>query len=274
MEICINGKFFPSRRAKVSVLDHGFLYGDGVYDTLRTYEGRFLDPGLHLARIRQSASGLGIKIPWSDKQLSGWLQQMVQQNGLGNARVRLTITRGLNGFDFTTSKNPTLVITAERLRPDPALYKKGVKVITVNYQRPFPELKTIGLTVMILAHRLMALKKAYEAILIDDAGYVREGTVTNVFMVKNGRLFTPATKILKGITRQRVVKLAAKIGLPLAARDFRMTELTKADEIFLTSTVREIIPVTALNGKKVGKGVPGPVTAKIMQWHRRAIRGL
>ena len=268
MKICINGTFVDEKKAKISALDNGFLYGDGIYDTMRTYNGKILELDLHLKRIKKSTEKIGIKCPWSLKEIEQWINTLCAVNRLETARVRVTITRGDNGFDFLSSKKPLLVITSEKLVIDPKVYSKGVNAETIQLERILPEIKTVGLTAMLVAYRQILPKKIYEAILVDDKGFVLEGASTNVFFVKNGRVYTPAKKMLPGLTRARVMALVKEMKLPMKIGNFKVNELMKAEEIFLTNRPREIIPVVCLNGKKVGNGRVGSYTKKIMEAYR------
>jgi len=179
----------------------------------------------------------------------------------------------VNGFDFNTCKNPTLMIHSENLKIKPEVYKNGVAVVTMKLQRILPEIKTIGLTHMIQAYRAFDLKKVAEAIIIDKKNFVKEGASTNVFVVVGGAIWTPKSGILVGTTRNRVIDLAQKNGFKVAVKDFKADKLCAADEIFLTNRPREIIPVTKLDGKKVGSGKVGKFTQKLMQAYREYVEG-
>lgn len=264
MFVCLNGKFLKAREAKISIFDHGFLYGDGVYETLRTYGGKVWQQEEHLKRLEQSAQSLGICLPVLRGVLGEWILKLVKKNGFGESRIRITFTRGANGFDFLTSQKPTLLIQAEELQPQPALvYKNGVKVVTVRLQRVAPEMKSISLLPMVLAQQTMKAARAYESLLVDSQGFVREGTITNLFLVKNNVLFTPKSNILKGTTRSFVLRLARANGLRVQIADFTVRKLKNADELFLTNAVRGIIPVKQLDGHIYGK--PGPVTKHLIR---------
>ncbi len=268
MTICLNGQFLSDAEAKISVLDNGFLYGDGFYDTMRTYDGSILELELHLDRIEKSAKLTGIPLPCSRTQLREWIQETIRLNGFAAARVRVTLTRGVNGFDFLTCKTPTLVITCEALVVNPSDYTQGVSAYTMKLKRVFPEIKTLGLTVMMLAYRDILPKKGYEALLVDDSNCVREGASTNLFLVKDGVLKTPKDNMLPGLTRARVIELARAEGLTVVEGDVAVAELAEADEVFLTNRPREIIPVVMIDEKKVGEGQIGPVTTRVMKMYQ------
>ena len=264
MYIFLNGKFIKKRVAKISVLDNGVLYGDGFYDTMRTYDGKILELDLHVERIFHSAKILGINIPYTAKKIKYLLNKTISLNRLKTGRVRITVTRGENGFNFLTCKKPTIFIVAERLVVDSSIYKLGVNSFTLHLDRSLPEIKMIGITSMIMAYRKIFPKGAYEAILLDKDGYVREGASTNVFAVFKNYVLTPKNKILKGLTRDRAIKILRGNGIKVVEKDFKKDKLLRADEIFLTNQPREIIPVVKLDGLKIGSGKVGDITKKVM----------
>jgi len=257
-------------------MDNGFLYGDGVYETMRGYSGIVLDFDSHMERLKKSAKNLGIKIPWPIPKLKKWIKKTVDLNKAKSSRIRLTISRGPNGIDFITCKNPTLVISCEKLKTNREIYKKGVSVTTIETQRTLPTAKTIGLTHVIMAYRAIKPKNIFEAIIIDKKDFVKEGMATNIFMVKLGKIITPKTGILMGTTRKRIIELAKKTGLKVIIKDFKIGELAHAEEIFITNQLKEVVPVVILNGKKVGieknKGKVGETTKKIMAAYQNFIK--
>lgn len=271
MFVCINGKFVKKAEAKISVFDNGFMYGDGIYETLRIYDGVIFELKEHLARLKKSAEITGLEIVWPDTKIEGWANKLVKLNK-GLNRMRITLSRGENGLNFTSCKNPTLVIHCEKLKIDPEIYKKGVSAVTFKVERIRPEAKTLGLTHLILSQRFILQKKAQEAIMIDEKDFVREGPSTNVFTVKKGVIHTPAKHILIGTTRNIILELAKVNNLKIVVKDFKIEELEDAEEIFLTNKIKEIIPVTKLNGKKVGLGKVGEYTKKISQLYQGYIK--
>ncbi|MCX6780068.1 MAG: aminotransferase class IV [Candidatus Magasanikbacteria bacterium] len=272
MKVCVDGKFIDSKKAKISALDNGFLYGDAFYDTMRSYGGQILELELHLKRIEKSANTIGIKLPFSITKIEELTKKLVTINKIKDGRIRVTITRGVNGFDFLTCKKSALVITAENIEIDKSAYTKGVDAFTLNLQRPLPEIKMVGLTVMIQAYRTVYPKNGYEAILVDDNNTVREGASTNIFLVKNDKLITSKNKILNGLTRSRVIALAKSKKIKVVEKDFSKKDLYSADEIFLTNRPREIIPVIKIDGKKIKNGQVGPTTKKIMEEYQNYIK--
>lgn len=272
MIICINGKWMDEKKAKISVLDNAFLYGDGFYDTMRTYNGKVLELELHLKRLFHSAEVMNIELPWTEKQLRNWIQGTADRNKAKTARVRITVSRGCNTFDFTCTKEPMAVVTCEPLVLNPKDYTVGVSVVTMKLHRVLPEIKTVGLTHMVMAYKDLFPKGIYEALMVSNNGNIPEGASTNLMIVKNGKLITPKSGMLPGLTRKRIMILAKKMGIPVIQKNFKLTTLNSADEIFLTNRPREVIPVAKLNGKKVGTGKPGPLTKKLMAAYQDYIR--
>lgn len=264
MFVLLNGKFEDAGKARVSVADNGFLYGDGVYETLRTYGGKIWQVEVHLKRLRSSAEMLKIAVPWPDAKIVSWLKKLCRMNGFKETRIRISVTRGVNGMDFGGSKKPTILIQAVELKEVSSSDKKnGVDAVTVRFQRLLPEAKTISLLPMILARQSADKAKAYEALFVDGKGFVLEGTVTNVFMVKNGKVFTPGKDVLPGTTAEALMKALKSCGVAVVKRGIKLSELKKADEVFLTNAPRGIIPVRKVDGGKIGAGKPGAMTAKI-----------
>ncbi len=296
MIVFLNGKFVKAEAAKVSIFDHGFLYGDGVYETLRTYThevpslgevpswrtggptstaseassigGKIWQLPEHLKRLQRSADFLGLKIPYNLSELARLAEKTVALNGFKESRIRITLTRGENGYDFGSCEKPTLCIQVQELKAEPAaVYEHGVEVVTFAGVRNLPEAKTISLLPLILANRFLRQKKAYEAIFVDGKGLsarVLEGTITNIFLVKNGVLITPKTGMLSGTTRQFLLKIARQAGFKISEKNMKVRDLYLADEVFITNAPRGIIPVVKVDGRKVGKGRPGTVTKSLM----------
>lgn len=273
MWIFLNSKFVKKEQAKISVFDHGFLYGDGVYETLRTYGGKVWQIDGHLKRLDRSAKILGLEIPYSRNQIKIFLNKLLKMNGfvltaggVNEARIRITLTRGVNDFDFVTCKKPTLIMVAQPLVLEPkAVYEKGVKVVSFKMERILPQAKTASLLPLILANRYGVAKKAYETIFVSDDGYVREGTITNVFMVKNGKVFTPRNNILLGTTSMAIEKICKKNAITLQRKDFKIDQLYNTEEVFIANAPRGIIPVVKVDKKVIGNGVPGFYAKKIMR---------
>ncbi len=265
MRVFLNGKFVDEKKAVVPATDHGFLYGDGIYETLRTYGGKIWQMDKHLKRLERSARLMKIPLPWDRAKIGSWVEKLIEKNGFGESRIRITVTRGVNGTVFTGGRKPTILIQAARLKPEKTeVYKKGVEVITVRMKRILPRAKTTSLLPMVLAWQRLEKEHAYEAIYIDEKGFVKEGTVTNVFIVKNGKVFSPKSGVLAGTTRDAVTLAARRAGTRVRLADFTVRRLYKADEVFITNAPRGVVPVRMVDGRKIGKKCPGPVTRQIM----------
>lgn len=278
MFLFLNGKFLKDSNAMVSVYDHGFLFGDGVYETLRVCDGEICRISEHLARLKKSAKSLALKFNMSDSDVKAKILKLVKMNKLADASVKIILTRGNNNMDFLTCANPTVLITIAAVPKGIAdIYKKGVDVVTIGCKRILPEVKTMNLLPFVLGQREAKRKRVFETIFVDEKNYVLEGTVTNVFIVKNGVLITPKTGVLKGIMRADVIAAARRLGIPVAVRNFTLKSLLNADEVFVTNAPRGVVPVNKVNGKKIGGGhthvggrelglkyAPGSVTQKMI----------
>jgi len=265
MFVLLNGKFIKAGVAKISVMDNGFLYGDGVYETLRTYGGKIWQVDEHLLRLRSSAALLKIDVLWDDKRLVLWLKKLCVLNGFGESRIRISVTRGVNGMDFNGAKKPTILMQTTKLKEVARSVKMaGVKIVTVKMKRLLPQAKSISLLPMILARQAADKAKAYEAVFVDEKGCVLEGTVTNVFMVKGGVVYTAGRGVLPGTTAGALIKAARSAGIKVVRGSVPLAVFRRADEVFLTNAPRGIVPVVQIDGKKVGSGRPGEMTRKLM----------
>lgn len=263
MVIYLNGKFVNARDAKVSVFDPGFLYGDGIFETLRTYEGKIWQMEEHLERLYESARMRGWKLSWSPKELAEVIEKTVKKNDFSEARVRVTITPGV--------KQPTLFIWVASLEKLPSsAYTQGVNAITFPLERPFPQMKTISMQMLLIARAEMAKKRAFEALLINRKGCITEGTWTNVFIVKRKTISTPRLGVLLGTTRDTVLKLAKTL-FRIKLRDITRSQLMRADECFLTNAPKGIIPVVRVDGEKIGTGRVGPITKHLQKEFEKRI---
>ncbi len=279
-KIWLNTSLVPVKKAKVSALDRGFIYGDGVYEAVRVYQGKIFRPEGHWKRLDGSLKSIHMKIPWSHKFLTEVCRKTAQANGLKEALVRVTISRGVGelGYDPSTAKHPTLTGIATPVRQDlPELWEKGVKVAIVKVRRNHvkslsPAIKHTNSLNGILA-KIEALKShAFEGVFLNLDGYLAEGTISNIFIVKRGVLKTPSLScgILDGVTRHALIELAKKIGIRVLETEIHEKEVFSADEVFLTSTTMEAMPVTQVNSQKIRDGRPGPVTKTL----QRAFRAL
>lgn len=273
MLIYINGNLIPGSEAKVSVFDRGFLYGDGVFETLRSYKGVIFHCDDHLDRLFKSAGGISLIIPFTKEYLKEALYRTLKENNLNNAYLRLTITRGESepGLDIEHPVNPTIIIIPREFNGYPEdLYLTGIHAAVVNTRRTpasslNPAIKSINFLNNIMARAGAKALAASEGIMLNTEGYVAEGTASNIFIIKNSIIKTPSleTGILNGVTRSVVISLARENQLTVIEEPFYPDELYNADECFITNTTYEIMPVTRLNGCSVGNGQPGEITKRL-----------
>ena len=273
MWVYLNDRFVPQEEAVVSVFDHGFLYGDGVYETLRAYRGRVFKLAEHLARLERSASRIHLHLPASPERLTDLVREALRRNQLSDSYLRITVSRGTGeiGLDPALCKAPTLVIIAKPFQPYPeSIYAEGVAVILARTRRNLPEalppqVKSLNFLNNILAKMEATAAGAHEALMLNHRGDVTEGTTSNVFVVQEGRLRTPSVEcgILDGITRELVLQLASELNIPSEEARLSIADLLRAEECFLTNTTQEVLPVTRVDGHVIGDGRPGVLTRRI-----------
>lgn len=275
--IYLNDRFVKEDQALVSVFDHGFLYGDGVYETIRSYGDKIFMRDQHLARLRRSADAIGLTVP--DRDWPSLLHESMERNGVGNDRtdayIRITISRGTGdiGLDPALCPSPTLVIITQPLKPPPAeRYRTGVSLIVAKTRRNLPsaldpQIKATNFLNNIQAKREAIAAGAFDSVLLNWEGYVTECTVSNLFFVQSGRVCTPAQScgILDGITRGIILSVAREAGLSVDEGQFTAETLMAAEECFLSNTTMEVMPATQLNGRPIGNGTPGPSTGRLHQ---------
>ncbi len=281
MLVYLNGRFVSKEEATVSVFDHGFLYGDGIYETMRAYNGGFFLLERHLARLQCSADAVFLTLPMPIDKISAVLHETLNVNRLAEAYVRLHISRGPGeiGLDPGLCPAPTVVIVAKPFKAyPPEYYDRGVSVSIVKTRRNHPlalnpSIKGTNFLNNILAKIEANKAGAYEGIMLNWEGFVAEGTISNIFMVKGGVLRTPALNvgILEGVTRGLVLDLARNEKISLQESAFSPQELIGADECFITNSTMEIMPVTLIDGKSIGSNGPGPLTATLMQAYRHEV---
>jgi len=281
MLVYLNGKFVPKEDAKVSVFDHGFLYGDGIYETMRAYQGTIFLLDKHLARLKRSADLISLKLPLALDKTGETLRESLRVNKLREAYVRLHLSRGPGeiGLDPSLCPEPTMVITTKQFKDYPvAHYERGVSVAIVKTRRNHPlaldpSIKATNFLNNILAKIESIQAGAYEGIMLNWEGLVAEGTISNIFHVKSGVLHTPhlETGILDGVTRGLALDLARQAHVPLRETAVRPQELMDADECFITNTTMEIMPVTMIDNKPIGSGKPGRITAALQQAYKKEV---
>jgi branched-chain amino acid aminotransferase len=274
----VNGIVVPAEEARVSVLDNGFAFGDSVYEVLRTYERLAFEPGRHFHRLRSSAARLGFSVPASDADLLAQADALLARAGTGESYIRIIVSRGLGdcSYNFERVQGPTVVMIQKALPPYPAWhYEDGVKVAAVGVRRNHPRaldpaIKSSNLLNNILAVREAQSRGAEEPVLLNQEGFLAEGASTNVFLARKGRLFTPplSAGILAGITREVVLELLPGLGIPFREEPLHLDDLLAADEAFLTSTTREVVPVRQVDETPLGSARPGPLTRRVLEAFR------
>lgn len=274
MQIYIDGKFYPKEEAKISVFDHGFLYGDGVFEGIRAYSGRVFRLEEHLDRLYDSAKTIDLAVPITKEEMTAAIIETCKRNNLKDAYIRPIVSRGVGdlGLDPRKCAKATVVIMAVEwgaMYGD--LYEKGLKAITVSVRRnpaealP-PNVKSLNYLNNILAKIEANCKGGDEAIFFDTNGYVSEGSGDNIFVVKNGVIITPPTlNNLRGITRMVAIEIATSLGIPVQERNMGYYDLYCADEVFVTGTAAEVAPITWIDGRSIGTGKPGPITRQCME---------
>lgn len=268
-----NGKFVPKNEAKTSVYDHGFLYGDGVFEGIRAYNGRIFRLDQHLERMYDSAKAIDLKIPLSKEEMKKAIIETLKKNSLKDAYIRPIVSRGDGDLGLDPRKCPkpnVFIITQEWGAMYGDLYEKGLTAVTVGVRRNAPEalppnIKSMNYLNNILAKIEANAKGGDEAIILDVRGNISEGSGDNIFAVKNGRILTPPTlNNLRGITRAAAIELAANEGIEVREIDIGLFDLYTADEVFVTGTAAEIAPITKIDGRLIADGIPGKITKKLM----------
>lgn len=272
-QIYLNGKFVPEEQATVSVFDHGFLYGDGVFEGIRAYGGRVFRLEDHVRRLFDSAQAIMLSIPMSQEEMCSAILETLRRNNLRDAYIRPIVSRGYGdlGLDPNKCKKATVIIIAiEWGAMYGNLYEVGLTAISVAVRRNSPDslppnIKSLNYLNNILAKIEANIKGGNEAIILDSRGLVSEGSGDNIFVIKNGKVYTPYTiNNLKGITREAVIDAAATRGYNILERDMGLFDLYTADEVFVTGTAAEVAPVTRVDGRVIGTGKPGPITKELM----------
>lgn len=275
MIVCLNGKFVDARKVKISPFDHGFLYGDSVYETMRTYKGRPWQIDLHLKRLVHSLKVAQIRLPRLIPELRQLVLKLIEKNGYPESRIRLMISRGESltkgaVFHFESAQVSTLFMTCYPLPVWKSFPVATGKCVFFNVERSYPDVKTTSLFPLVLARMYADSRGAVDALLVDHEGRIYEGAVSNVFIVQNGIVVTPDENILKGTMRDFVLKLAGKF-YPIKFWNLTKRDFFHADEVFLTNAPRGIIAVTDIEGRKIGGKLSGksgkfyPVTTHLKE---------
>ena len=278
MKIFINGKYYSEKTATVSVFDHGLLYGDGIFEGIRAYNGRVFRLKEHIDRLFDSAKAILLKIPLSHKAMCEAVVETCRKNKIKDGYIRLIVTRGPGtlGLNPNTCRNPQVIVIADKIQLyPPAYYTRGLDIVTVptsrnNANAVNPAIKSLNYLNNILAKIEANNAGVEEAVMLNSAGFVAECTGDNVFIMKNGELFTPplSSGALYGITRGVVMELAQAAGITVKEVDLSRYDLFVADEFFLTGTGAELIPVVKIDGRVIGNGKPGKTTKMLVKRYR------
>jgi len=270
LKIWLDGKLVDEAEARIPVLDHGLLYGDGVFEGIRVYDGRVFELEAHLRRLYESAKVIRLDMPMSSSELAGAVKKTVEANGLVDGYIRLVVTRGIGtlGLNPLVCKNGHLFIIADKIQLYPEeLYENGMKVVSATTVRNHPlaippQVKSLNYLNNILAKIEALDNDVPEAIMYNHEGYVSEATGDNVFIVREGLIYTPPAEAgaLEGITRDVVIRLAREENLDVVEKNLTRFDLYVSDECFLTGTAAEVIGIVEIDGRVIGDGKPGPIT--------------
>ncbi|HEX8522793.1 MAG TPA: branched-chain-amino-acid transaminase [Tepidisphaeraceae bacterium] len=282
LKIWLDGKIVDKDDAKISVYDHGLLYGDGVFEGIRAYAGRVFRIDAHLKRLYDSAKAIRLTIPLSPEQLTSAIEQTVKANNFRDCYIRAVITRGVGylGLNPTKCATPGIFIIADTIEMYPReMYDKGMAVITSSIIRNHPNALSPRVKSLNYLNNILAKIEAVdagvpEAIMLNGEGNVAECTADNIFIVQGGRVLTPSTHdgILEGITRETILELCEEMNIPCQEKTLQRHDLYIADECFLTGTGAEVIPVTQIDGRTIGNGQPGPTTRRLLEAFHRRVR--
>ena len=282
LKIWIDGKLVDKDDAKISVYDHGLLYGDGVFEGIRMYAGKLFRVEAHLRRVYDSAKAIRLTIPLTQEQFLAAIRETIKANNFNDCYIRACVTRGVGflGIDPNKCSNPSVFIIADSIQIYPKeIYEKGMAVITSSIIRNHPQalsprIKSLNYLNNILARIEANDAGVAEAIMLNHVGNVSECTADNIFIVRDGEVRTPdiVDGILEGVTRQTILDLCEKLKIPCAARAMQAYDLYTSDECFLTGTGAEVVPVTKIDGRVIGSGEPGPITRRLIEAFHQHVR--
>ncbi len=283
LKVYINGKLYDKADAKVSVYDHGLLYGDGVFEGIRSYSGRVFKLVEHVERLYDSARSIWLEIPMPPAELAKAVEETLKVNNLVDAYIRVVVTRGAGslGLDPRKTTDPQIIIITDSISLyPPELYEHGLKIITAGTIRNHPaalnpRIKSLNYLNNVLGKIEATNSGCLEALMMNHKGEVSECTGDNLFIVRKGELHTPSidSGILEGITRQAVIDLAGEAGIKVVERTMDRHDIYTADECFLTGTAAEVIPVIECDARKIGEGTPGPITKDLHRRFHALVRG-
>jgi branched-chain amino acid aminotransferase len=280
----VNGRITDEQEAVISVFDHGFLYGEGIYETLRTYNGRLFLFDRHMRRLRNSARLIELAIPFTDNELARQISETIAATKLDEkeAYVRVLVTRGVGELTYelkATPKASWVIIVKPLVEPAAEVYKRGCNIVLVDVVRNHPRslnpmIKCNNLMNQALAAQQAFKRGAFDGVMRNYRGELTECATSNLFIVKNGIVLTPPVEcgLLPGITREFIFETGHDVGIEVGEQVLRDDDLLNADEAFLTSTTREVVPIVAVDGRAIGGGKPGPVTVKLLKTFRDLAR--
>lgn len=279
--IFLNGEFVTKENAKISVYDHGFLYGDGVFEGIRVYSGNIFRMKEHMDRLYRSAKSIMLNIPYTPEEFTDLVVKTVERNQHESAYIRIVVSRGVGdlGLDPNNCRGANVVIIVEPLAIFPKhLYETGLEIVTVATRRNRPDVlspkvKSLNYLNNILVKIEARLANVNEALMLNDQGYVAEGSADNVFIIKDGVFYTPPGYVgaLEGITRNAVIDIAGELGYEVKEEPFTRHDVYTADEVFLTGTAAEVIAVVKVDGRPIGNGVPGSHTKHLLEKFRERV---
>ncbi len=281
VSIYVNGTFYAPSDAKVSIFDHGFLYGDGVFEGIRAYNGRVFKLERHVDRLFASAKAIDLTIPHTKEEMTGIILDACRRNKIRDGYIRPIVTRGPGDLGIDprkcTAGATVIVIVARSITLYDQAYEKGLKVVTSSYRRVppaslSPSIKSLNYLNNIMARVEANQSGADEALMLDEQGYVAEASADNFFIVRGKTVLTPWTSTnLPGITRETILELAPKVGVRMEERPFSLYDVWAADEAFITGTAAEVGPVVEVDGRRIGDGRPGKVTKQLMKAFREVV---
>jgi len=279
--IYLDGSFVSKEDAKISVYDHGLLYGDGIFEGLRVYNGRIFKLEEHTDRLFESAKSIMLTIPLTKDEMNAAHVETVKRNGLRDVYIRTLVTRGVGslGIDPRSCAKASVIIIVDKISLYPKeLYEKGIDVVTVATRRPAtdmlsPRVKSLNYLNNVMAKIEVSRAGAFGGIMLNNEGFVTEGTADNIFIVKNDVLYTPPSYvgILRGITRDTIIDLASNLGYTVKEDVFTRHDVYVADEVFFTGSGAEVIPVINCDGRIIGEGIPGAITRHLIHEYRNLV---
>ena len=282
LKIWIDGELVGQADAKISVYDHGLLYGDGVFEGIRLYNGRVFEADAHIKRLYNSAKAIRLTIPLTPEQMLAAIEQTAKANQFSDCYVRAVVTRGVGYLGLNPNKcaKPSVFVITDLIEMYPKeTYEQGMAIITASVIRNHPNalsprVKSLNYLNNILAKIEAADANVPEALMLNAEGNVSECTADNIFIARDGAIVTPSTNdgILEGITRGAIIKLCAKLQIPCVEKSIQRYDVYTADECFLTGTGAEVVPVTKIDGRAIGNGTPGPLTGRLMEAFHRHVR--